>query len=252
MFPRRCSVFVLSTFFCCAITAQGGDWGTIRGKVVWAEDKLPKKQRIKLRSPEECACRGEVLDEPYVVDPDTKGVRWVLVWLIPADEKGKLPIHPDCERFAPSVEVDAKDCRFEPRVLGIRKGQKVIFRNRDKVFHNFNILGESRSPTIPQFGKLEVDDWKVTNFVVPFQCGVHVWMRGYIRVFDHPYFAVTNAKGEFEIKDTPAGDFRLVVWHEKTGYLAIEKGRKPKEGVPVSIKKGRITEKKFDLKPEKE
>ena len=68
MFPRRCSVFVLSTFFCCAITAQGGDWGTIRGKVVWAEDKLPKKQRIKLRSPEECACRGEVLDEPYVVD----------------------------------------------------------------------------------------------------------------------------------------------------------------------------------------
>jgi hypothetical protein len=43
-------------------------------------------------------------------------------------------------------------------------------------------------------------------------------MKGYIRVFDHPYFAVTDADGRFEIKDAPVGEFYLVVWHEAIGW----------------------------------
>jgi hypothetical protein len=39
-------------------------------------------------------------------------------------------------------------------------------------------------------------------------------MNGWIYVFDHPYFAVTDADGSFTIKDVPPGDHVLELWHE--------------------------------------
>ena len=49
---------------------------------------------------------------------------------------------------------------------------------------------------------------------VVFQCSIHPWMHAYVWVFDHPYFAVTDENGEFEIKNVPAGGVRVVAWHE--------------------------------------
>jgi hypothetical protein len=54
---------------------------------------------------------------------------------------------------------------------------------------------------------------------------IHPWIQGYVWAFDHPLFAVTDANGDFEIKDAPRGTWRLVVWHEKVGYLGGAKGR---------------------------
>jgi len=46
-----------------------------------------------------------------------------------------------------------------------------------------------------------------------------------VRVFDHPYFAVTNEKGEYEIKDAPVGTFRVFVWHSAGGFSGGKDGR---------------------------
>jgi hypothetical protein len=63
------------------------EWGTIQGQVVWAPDKLPEP--VKVKPPEgiqfpACVKGGEVLVDQYVVDPKTRGVRWVVVWLLDA------------------------------------------------------------------------------------------------------------------------------------------------------------------------
>jgi hypothetical protein len=50
-------------------------------------------------------------------------------------------------------------------------------------------------------------------------CGSHPWMKGYGWCFDHPYFAVTDKDGKFEIKNIPAGARKFILWHEKDGYL---------------------------------
>jgi len=34
-------------------------------------------------------------------------------------------------------------------------------------------------------------------------------------VIDGPYFAVTNAAGEFAIRDVPTGRYQLSLWHER-------------------------------------
>ena len=52
-------------------------------------------------------------------------------------------------------------------------------------------------------------------------------MKAWWMVFDHPYFAVTDAKGYFEIKNAPAGTQKMVVWQEavdKNGFLTVPSG----------------------------
>ena len=41
--------------------------------------------------------------------------------------------------------------------------------------------------------------------MVPFKCDVHGWMNAYVGVLDHPYFAVTDKDGKFELKSLPPG-----------------------------------------------
>jgi hypothetical protein len=72
-------------------------------------------------------------------------------------------------------------------------------------------------------------------------------MGAWIRVFDHPYFAVTDADGKFEIKNAPAGKCRIVIWQESIGYRG---GAKGKEGTPIEVKADGVTElKPFDIQP---
>ena len=53
--------------------------------------------------------------------------------------------------------------------------------------------------------------------MVVVRCDVHPWMRAYLGVLDHPYFAVTPSDGSFRLGDVPAGDYTLAVWHERLG-----------------------------------
>jgi uncharacterized protein (DUF2141 family) len=49
------------------------------------------------------------------------------------------------------------------------------------------------------------------------KCSVHPWMGAYIAVIDHPFFSITNDKGEFSIKNLPAGNYTIEAWHEVFG-----------------------------------
>jgi hypothetical protein len=44
--------------------------------------------------------------------------------------------------------------------------------------------------------------------------GGHVWMNAEMFVAPHPYYAVTDENGKFELTDVPAGDYQIVAWHE--------------------------------------
>ena len=55
--------------------------------------------------------------------------------------------------------------------------------------------------------------------ILRLQCDVHGWMAAFIGVVSHPYFAVTDTTGAFEIHDVPAGTHTLRAWHEQYGPL---------------------------------
>ena len=44
-------------------------------------------------------------------------------------------------------------------------------------------------------------------------------MVAYWVILDHPYAAISDENGNFEIKDLPVGTHEFNVWQESAGYL---------------------------------
>ena len=73
-------------------------------------------------------------------------------------------------------------------------------------------------------------------------------MTAWWMVLDSPYFAVTDEKGDFEIKNVPAGTQKVVVWQEavaKGGFVT------PSSGEDINIKANDTTAKDFTIDPTK-
>jgi hypothetical protein len=47
-------------------------------------------------------------------------------------------------------------------------------------------------------------------------------MLGYVHVFDHPFFSITDDKGAFSIANVPPGTYTLKAWHEEAGVRIQE------------------------------
>ena len=107
--------------------------------------------------------------------------------------------------------------------MAVRTGQTFEVANSDPVGHNslINFLkNPSVNPIIPGGGKVDFKLKKAEIIPVKVSCSIHPWMQGIVLVQDHPYMAVTDKDGKFEIKNLPAGKkLTLKVWQEKSGYI---------------------------------
>jgi hypothetical protein len=53
-------------------------------------------------------------------------------------------------------------------------------------------------------------------------CDLHSWMRGWVVVTEHPYYALTNEEGHFAFDNVPPGKYTLQVWQETLGAVSQE------------------------------
>ena len=229
--------------------AQNNQWGTIKGQITWGAKAIPPAAVQKLdpananTPPCLAANKGQAPpDETWIVNPKNLGIKNTFVWLVPTDKK-PIAIHPNLQAIpAKPIEIDQPACHFIPHALALREGQVLLVKNSANFPHNFKYSGSpdkannSGNTLIPPAGaftlKLDADRLPIKT-----ECSIHPWMNGWVRVFTHPYFAVTDDDGNFEIKDAPAGDFRLMIWHGSAGWAG---GAKGKNGTPVNIKAGAV------------
>jgi plastocyanin len=122
----------------------------------------------------------------------------------------------------PSLEpkgIDQLGCVYLPHILMVQTDQKVYFTNSDEELHNVNgfILGQQifNFAILPQ-GKKVTKRFKEPG-IVELRCDVHPWMVAYIGVHNHPYYALSNDHGEFQIAGLPPGNYTLEAWHEVYG-----------------------------------
>lgn len=118
------------------------------------------------------------------------------------------------------VVIDQKGCRYHPHVVGVVAGQKVEFRNSDATLHNVHSEAKvNRAFNIAQAtqGKVDTKVFSEPEQMVPIVCDVHGWMKCYIGVLPHNYFAVTRTDGRFSLPPLPPGDYTITAWHEKYG-----------------------------------
>ena len=113
------------------------------------------------------------------------------------------------------LRMDQLDEQFAPRVLAITVGSTVDFPNSDTKFHNVFSLSRPNSFDLGRYppGKSDSVRFDKPGIVRVF-CDIHSHMSGYIFVFGHPYFAVTDSDGRYIIPQVPAGVYTLVVWSE--------------------------------------
>lgn len=116
---------------------------------------------------------------------------------------------------------EQKGCTYNPRILGMRAGQTLRLINSDPTTHNIHPVPQNnREWNISQPpGSLPIEQTFAREEIIPVKCNVHPWMRGYIAVFKHPYFAITDKDGSFDLKNVPPGDYTIEAWHEKYGTL---------------------------------
>ncbi|HEY5345711.1 MAG TPA: carboxypeptidase regulatory-like domain-containing protein [Verrucomicrobiae bacterium] len=132
---------------------------------------------------------------------------------------------PSTGASAPSVLLDQKGCLYNPQILAVQTGQKIIVRNSDNCVHNIHTVPKANDPRnvvqMPGGADLTFVFDKPEPFL-KFQCDVHPWMFAWVTVVDNPYYAVSGADGKFTIKNVPPGKYTLEAAHRKLGTQTAE------------------------------
>jgi hypothetical protein len=137
--------------------------------------------------------------------------------------------------FEPPVEpvvLDQKGCMFRPHVVASMVGQGVVVKNSDPLLHSVHSMDADETPAFnfaqPTIGQRAVEPIRVVE-TFRVKCDLHPWMNAWVRVFNHPYFSVTQADGAFSIRNLPPGTYRIKAWHELLGVqekkIEVSKGK---------------------------
>lgn len=188
--------------------------GTITGRVLFS-GKAPVMPAIDMASNPQCERQHKtpVRGETVVVNPNGT-LRYVYVHI----KDGLTPGH-----WAPpetSAHLDQDGCVYAPHVQGMMEGQNLEILNNDPVNHNVHAECEKNSAwNVSQPPRAEHRNAKfdVAETLFPVTCSVHPWMRAYIAVSAHPFFAVTGQDGSFSLNGVPPGTYTIEAVHEKFG-----------------------------------
>ena len=164
-----------------------------------------------------------------IVVDEKKRVRWALVYVKSGLESRTFDVP------AAPAALDLEMYRFVPHVLGLRVGQPLMVANNDQEPHFFHAICEAQPDAF--LSGLPAGSTKTVTFgrpeiTVRIKCDIHPWEDGRIGVFPHPFYAVTNADGRFEIPGLPPGKYVLEAWHEL--YIPVTAEIEISEGATVT------------------
>lgn len=205
--------------------------GTLAGRVL-LDGPLPANAAIKMAADPVCvrANQGGAAFESFV--GENGGLGNVFVYI--KDGLGSYWVDVPAE----PVKLDQDGCRYTPHVLGVRAGQKLAIGNSDETMHNVHALAQVNGDfNFSQHVKGQTSEKIFTKpeVMVRLKCDVHNWMSAYVGVVNHPYFAVSEKGGSFDLKNVPAGTYTIEAWHEKLGTQTQQVTLREKESKQISF-----------------
>jgi plastocyanin len=145
-----------------------------------------------------------------------------LVWVVGVPSGKKLP---ETRRTTLTIE----RCRIDPRVTAVVAGSTINLFSRDRAAHTVRFYREGNGTPVARIMTMDAGQVVPSEAIaekpgiVEARCEMHPWVRGYVAVFEHPYFAITDASGGFTIDQLPAGTYTVKVWHEGMDKPAEQK-----------------------------
>jgi hypothetical protein len=187
----------------------------IRGTISFDGDVIPPGHGIPMDADPNCArLHAEPVMSQTVIVGEGNGIGNAFVYV-----KEGL----GGRSFAPpegSVTLDQQGCLYRPHVVGLRTGQTLRIVNSDETLHNIHAFAKKNKEFNigqPVKGLSTERSFDMAEVMIPIRCDVHKWMAAYLGVVDHPFFAVTESNGRFELGGLPAGDYVVEAWHEQYG-----------------------------------
>ncbi len=211
---------------------------TVSGRVLYT-GSLPKPDRVPVHRDSKF-CGEAVSIDKIQVERASGGIDDVVISL-EGIGKGK-PLVPD----KTVITFENRTCRFVPRTNVAVVGSVLEILNRDPILHNTHMRIDGRSgPTIinvvqPAGVDVIMKTLQIAGFF-DIRCDAHTFMQASMHVFEHPYFAMSDSTGRFEMAQVPPGTYRLRMWHEalgtrtktitvpSTGPLTVDLGLSPEE-----------------------
>jgi hypothetical protein len=210
--------------------------GTV--KISGARPEIEEEGAIQKYADKEKCLKGAGIHtkkQTWIIEEKDKGdgVANVVVWLEPGPGKKYADVESKTkDMFKDPRVIDQPYCQYIPHVVGVYAGvQKLEIKSSPNLGHNVKF--SSKAEDIPQMdlgigAPPKIISVKAERTPITVVCTVHSWMGAYVWAFDHPYFAVTDGQGKFEIKNIPSGeDLVLYVWHESmAAKTEADKARK--------------------------
>jgi hypothetical protein len=190
--------------------------GTISGTIAYA-GPAPAAKKIDTSADPVCGQKNPNLetDDNQVKDGKLGNV---FVYIKDGTFTGGSKIG-DYTFAAPTAEatLDQNGCHYAPHVLGVQVNQKLKITNSDPTQHNIHPQPKNNpewNQTQPNGAPPIEKSFNRAEVLIPVKCNQHPWMKSYIGVLKHPFFAVSKPDGTFEIKGVPPGTYTVVAWHE--------------------------------------
>lgn len=210
--------------------------GEVAGQFV-LEGEIPELKPLVLKGDPlvldgaHCAVKT-IFDESLLVDPKSKGIANIFVWL------RKPPVNWE-PTPVPNREATSRFdvCRLAPRSLIIRAGQTIRWQSEGRCVHapHDHPLKNERGCIGAFNPKTFTQSYDLAEPVpIPLTCDLHAWERANWLIVDHPFAAVTDADGRFRIENLPPGTHTLSAWHERCGWV--------ERAFEVTVEPGKVVE----------
>jgi plastocyanin len=201
-----------------------GNEGSIKG-LASLTGAAPAPKPIDMNADPACASKNPNAVAEDVVVKDGK-IEYVFVYIKDGQTSdGKKVSGLSFPVPSTPVTLNQDGCHYKPHVLGIQANQKFDVVNSDPTAHNVNVQpkgntawNQSQPPNAPPIEKT----FTRAETLIPIKCNQHPWMKAWVGVLKHPFYAVTKEDGSFEIAGVPPGKYTVVAWHEKYGEKTAE------------------------------
>lgn len=187
----------------------------LKGQVVHA-GPAPPPRKVPV-TVDQYVC-GKDKDAEDLVLSARRGIRSAVVWLTDPPAASARAVETSAASPPAVPQMDQKQCSFTPRVVLVPGGGTVEFLNSDRLLHNLHSVSKDN----PSFNRTQPKGRTIPiTFAKPemvrIDCDLHSWMRGWVVVAPHAFYALTDAQGRFRFDQVPPGQYTLRLWHERLG-----------------------------------